>query len=76
MSRSYRKPWVNDTYKGSQYKQFSKRASNKRVRKAEDISDGKAYRKLFNPWDINDYRFMVSKSDEYWGENFWRFIRK
>jgi len=58
MSRSYRKPWYTDGYKGSKTKQFMKRLSNKIIRRTEDVPNGKAYRKMsVNPWDLCDYRY-------------------
>ena len=56
MSRSYRKPWYVDGY-GSRYKKLSKRFANKAIRRAKEVSDGKMYRKFYNPWDICDYKF-------------------
>ena len=58
MSRSYREPWYTDGYKGSNRRQFYKRLSNKRVRRALDVPNGKAYRKYMEPWDICDYRYF------------------
>lgn len=58
MSRSTRKPWYTDGYKGSKRRQFEKRHANKIVRKTTEIADGKAYRKFGDTWDICDYRFM------------------
>ena len=53
MSRSYKKyPFVKDR----QSCKWGKRYCNKRVRKTKDIPNGKAYRKITEPWDyIYDY---------------------
>jgi hypothetical protein len=60
MSRSYkhvggwkdRNPWA-------------KRQANRRVRRTSSIASGKAYRKVFNPWNISDYKFLIfTKADE------------
>ena len=75
MSRSFRKPYVNDSYKGSGFKQFAKRESNKKIRKSEDIPNGKSYRKYFDPWNINDYYYYVGKDLKYWPE-WWKLLRK
>jgi len=57
MSRSRRKPWVVDGYKGSKRKQFFKRYSNKQIRKIKDvISNGKAFKKHTDSYDICDYK--------------------
>ncbi len=61
MSRSYRKPWVVDGYRGSPRKQAMKRYANSRIRKMNDIPNGNAYRKFTDPWDIYDYKWLVKK---------------
>lgn len=77
MSRSYRKPWVTDGYKGSKRRQFFKRYSNKIIRKTEDISNGRAFRKIEDPWNICDYRWFESKkSMKKWALKPWRYNRK
>jgi len=58
MSRSYRKPWCVDGY-GTKGKKISKRFANKTVRNADDVPNGKAYRKYFESWNISDYRFFM-----------------
>lgn len=65
MSRSYRKPWFVDGY-GSKRKKWQKRYANKRVRKTLDVPNGKAYRKITNPWDIVDYRFSWNPNPIYY----------
>jgi hypothetical protein len=76
MSRSYRKPWIVDGYKGSRRKQFYKRYANKRVRNTEDVPNGKTYRRVLNPWDITDYRYMANYNDDWYKEKFWHYSRK
>lgn len=51
MSRSYRKPITKDS------NPWAKKAANRRVRRTPEIADGKAYRRVFNPYDVSDYRF-------------------
>ncbi len=60
MSRSYRKNnWITDGQKNPGTRRWRKRRANKKVRSAKDvISDGKAYRKKHNPWDICDWKFQ------------------
>ena len=60
MSRSYRKPWVTDGYKGSSRRQWAKRYANKKVRHAEDVPNGKAYRKFYESWNICDYKWLCT----------------
>jgi len=60
MSRSYRKPWCTDGYKGSSRKQAAKKEASRRIRRlSEDIPDGGAYRKFYCSWNICDYRFPM-----------------
>jgi len=77
VSRSYRKPYVTDGYKGSGRRKFSKGYANNVVHNTEDIADGNAYRKVTNPWDICDYRWFVSEKDlkKHWPKP-WRLLRK
>ena len=59
MSRSVRKPWYTDGYKGSKSRQFFKRLANRRLRRTDvDIADGNAYRRFFESWSICDYRWL------------------
>lgn len=60
MSRSYKKtPILKDSNKSM------KKFANKRVRKRKNFSvNGKAYRKIFNSYDICDWVFRVTKEDE------------
>lgn len=61
MSRSYKKtPIVKDGHSG----RFGKTFANRKVRRCkEPIANGKAYRKVFNPWDIHDYVDYCSYGD-------------
>lgn len=63
MSRSYKKnPIIKDS------NGFGKKQANKRVRRFKGvIPNGKAYRKLYNPWDISDWAFYRTWND-YWKE--------
>jgi len=58
MSRSYRKPIATEGY-GSKTKRIRKRHANKAVKQAAEISNGKAYRKVYNSWNICDYKFKL-----------------
>ena len=61
MSRSYRKPIWTQGYDGDT-RQFKKRQANKRVRNSENATDGKAYKKEFESWDIVDWKFEDKKN--------------
>ena len=63
MSRSRRKPYCNESYKGSRHKQFAKRVANKKIRNSNDVPNGKSYRKFYCSWNINDYYFYQSPRD-------------
>lgn len=43
---------------------WMKRYANKKVRRTPNIPNGKAYRKLFDSWDICDYKFMYFSKQE------------
>ena len=77
MSRSYRRPYCSDGYKGSKRKQFEKREANKRIRNAQDVPNGSVYRKYFENWDICDYKWYVTPRDlgKHWPE-WWKLTRK
>ena len=58
MARSYKAPYATDN--GPDRKR-RKRKANKAVRAHKDkISDGKAYRKVSESWDICDFSFYDS----------------
>jgi hypothetical protein len=77
MSRSFRKPYCVDGYKGSTRKQFEKRLANRTIRNSEDVPNGKAYKKFFDSWNITDYRWYQTPSqiEKYWPE-WWKLLRK
>lgn len=57
MSRSFKKtPIIKDNTRG---RKKEKRFANKKIRNTPSVSDGKQYRKHYNPWDIYDYVSFV-----------------
>ena len=76
MSRSYRKPFVRDGYKGSKRKQYMKRYANKVVRHADDVPNGKKFRRFVDPWEICDYRYRADMNDAFYKDEYWKYIRK
>lgn len=79
MSRSYRKPWVTDGYKGSKTKQYCKNQANRLIRRTKDVPNGNRYRRYYEQWNICDYKWPVNvtnKDDEFFEEDFWRYNRK
>lgn len=65
MGKSYKKnPVFKDNVKVSK---LLKRQANKKVRrylKNDILSNGKSYRKVFNPWDIHDIIIRSTYEDE------------
>ncbi len=43
---------------------FNKNRANRRVRKDWTIPNGGAYRKVYEPWDICDFRFLFFNERE------------
>lgn len=60
MSRSYKKyPFVKDK-SGSKH---GKKFANKKVRHAKNLPNGKAYKKVYESWDICDYKYLWTRKD-------------
>ena len=65
MSRSYKKfPIVKD----KSCSKHGKRFANKKVRHTQDIPNGKAYKKVYETWNICDYCWIWTRKDaiEHW----------
>lgn len=71
MSRSYRKPFAVDGY-GTKHKKIAKRTANKKVRKARNIPSGNTYRRVYDPWNIVDFRFEIKEGDR----DYYKYRRK
>lgn len=54
MSRSYRQPYY---VSGGTGKKYYKRFANKKVRRYNGVSDHKFYKKIYESWDICDYKY-------------------
>jgi len=60
MSRSYKKhPWVTDHHVKSTSER--KKFANKKVRNTEDLPNRGAFKKIFQTYDICDYKFFQTK---------------
>ena len=58
MSRSYRRHiWITEGY-GGKTRKWMKREANRKVRRAKDVPDHKAYRKYYDSWNICDWKFL------------------
>lgn len=66
MSRSYKK---YPSAKWERSCKFGQRQANKKVRRTlQDIPNGKAYKKIYESWNICDYKFvsfLPSRWEEY-----------
>ena len=63
MSRSYKKhPWYTD---GSPHStKESKKLANKKVRRTDDVPlKGKGYKKIYETYDIHDFKTRYSKQE-------------
>ncbi len=59
MSRSYKKhPRVKDSASKNM-----KRFANKKVRRTKEVPSGKAYKKLFESWDISDWNWRWTRQE-------------
>ncbi len=65
MSRSHRKPYWTQGY-GGQWRSFAKRQASKRVRRAKFVANENYYKRLYNSWDICDFKFCDTKSEQPW----------
>ena len=63
MSRSRKRTW-GWTDHSTPRSRIAKRLASKKVRHAEDIHNGGAYKKVFCSWDICDYRFLYFRRTE------------
>lgn len=61
MSRSYHK-----TPNCSVRNKYAKRWAKRKARRSDDILQHKAYRKLYDSWDIVDYKEIGKTFDEYY----------
>lgn len=79
MSRSYKKtPGFTDQQRHSKTPSFFKQQANKKVRKFDGmIPNGKAYRKLYEPYEICDWKFLHYSDQELhdWHYRTSRFFR-
>lgn len=81
MSRSYRRPYYTDGYKGSRTKQFLKSYFNRVLRRFdafdETLVNGGMYKKVNESWDICDYCFRYNfKPTYYWWRGEMKLLEK
>lgn len=50
------------------YTKWSKRQASKKVRRYYDLTDGKLFRKVYNSWNIFDYKGMWFSDMRYYTE--------
>ena len=65
MSRSRKKPSYSDYSRN--YTRWAKRQASKAVRKYQgELSNGKMYKKVFQSWDIFDYKGLCAPDNDYY----------
>jgi hypothetical protein len=69
MARSYRKPILTSGY-GSYRRRWYKNQANRMVRRTPDVPDGKAYRKVYDPWDVIEYKNYLTPDDDWFGGHY------
>jgi hypothetical protein len=59
MSRSHKKVpgWCDRS-------PFSKKEANGRVRRTDELPNGNAYKKVFESWDIHDYKCLLWTNED------------
>jgi len=63
MSRSFKHvPGFVDHPKSGSKK--DKRFANKKIRNTEDIPNGGSFKKIYESWNINDWKFLYFSMDE------------
>ena len=62
MSRSYSRFAVVTDYSRNSTS-WAKRQASKKVRRSCGIDDGGAYKKVYESWDIRDFRFFYSEKE-------------
>ena len=51
-----RKDWRKRSWPSGENDRSAKRLANRKVRRTKNVPDGKAYRKLYSSYDINDFK--------------------
>lgn len=64
MSRSRKAPYIKDGYK-SKWKRKAKQQANQAVRNETSVTNGGAYKKVSNSWDICDFIFYEPNEPKY-----------
>ena len=64
MSRSYRKPYWTEGY-GGKWRRFAKRQASKKVRQSANVDDAAYYKRLYNSWNICDFKFIEPESSRH-----------
>jgi hypothetical protein len=63
MSRSYRKPYWTQGY-GGKWRRFAKRQASKRVRQSKPVGNAAYYKRVYNSWEICDFKFIESEKSQ------------
>jgi hypothetical protein len=62
MSRSKRAPIVTEGY-GGKARKIAKKQAARSVRASGEVADGSTYKKLFQSWDICDFKIPDTNSN-------------
>ena len=62
MSRSYNKARILTDYSKRKTK-FYKKQANKKVRKSSNLKNGRLFKKLYESWNIFDYKCKCYKNE-------------
>lgn len=59
MSRSRRKtPYLTDGQDSAGVRKLARRLANRKVRRQKDLASGGAYKRVYESWNICDYKFL------------------
>jgi len=63
MSRSFKKNagWTDHR---SPFSKFAKKFANRKVRRTKNIPNGGAYKKIYESWEICEYKFLYFSKSE------------
>jgi hypothetical protein len=76
MSRSYRKNFITQQSYRSKTPSFFKRLANRKARKDPDLPNGNGYRKVYETWNICDYKSEIDVLAWWMKDEPWKVISK
>lgn len=76
VSRSYRKDYITQQSYKSKIAKFFKRLAARKVRKSDDLVDGNVYRKMYESYNICDYKSKIDETAWWMKDEPWKIISK